>query len=141
MSIFYNDLYRRILINSIKMSGNNILVIDDSHTNLVLLESLLQRSGYTVSSALSAKEGLKSIEESVPDLIYLDFLMPEIDGLEFMAILNENDSWRGIPIVMLSAISDKEVIKKSKELGVKEYIVKPINLHRIVSLTKEILSN
>ena len=123
------------------MMGNNILVIDDSHTNVVLLESVLERSGYSVTTALSAKEGLKSIKERVPDLIYLDFLMPEIDGLEFMAILRKKESWKGIPIVMLSAISDKDIIKRSKEMGVREYIVKPINLQKIISLTSELLPN
>ena len=123
------------------MAGNRILVIDDSNTNLVLLESLLKKNGYSVSSALSAKEGLKSIEEGKPDLIYLDFLMPEIDGLEFMTMLQANESWKDIPIVMLSAISDKEVIKRSMDMGVKEYVTKPINIHRIISLTDEILKN
>ena len=61
------------------MEGNKILIIDDSNTNIVILESLLKKNGYDVSSALSAMEGLKSIENGKPDLIYLDFLMPEID--------------------------------------------------------------
>ena len=123
------------------MEGNRILIIDDSNTNVVLLESLLKKNGYDVSSALSAREGLKAIENGKPDLIYLDFLMPEIDGLQFMDILKENKSWKDIPIVMLSAISDREIIKKSREKGVKEYIVKPIDIYKIMSLTKQILNN
>ena len=123
------------------MAGNKVLIIDDSNTNIVLLESLLKKNGYDVSSALSAMEGLKSIEKGVPDLIYLDFLMPEIDGLQFMDILKDNDSWKDIPIVMISAISDKEIIKKSREKGVKEYVTKPVDIYRIISLTEQILKN
>lgn len=123
------------------MESNKILIIDDSNTNVVLLESLLKKNGYDVSSALSAREGLKSIENGKPDLIYLDFLMPEIDGLEFMDILKENESWRDIPIVMLSAISDRDIIKRSRDKGVKEYIIKPIDIYKIISLTEQLLKN
>lgn len=123
------------------MSGNRILVIDDSNTNLVLLESLLQKNGYTVCSALSAMEGIENLRQEKPDLIYLDFLMPEIDGLEFMDMLRINDEWKDIPVVILSAISDSDIIKRSREKGVIDYITKPINIHKIIDLTKEILSN
>lgn len=123
------------------MSGNRILVIDDSNTNLVLLESLLQKNGYNVSSALSAMEGIEKLKNTIPDLIYLDFLMPEVDGLEFLDILCENKDWKDIPVVIISAISDAEIIRKSKEKGVIDYITKPINIHKIIDLTRKILSN
>jgi CheY-like chemotaxis protein len=123
------------------MPGNKILVIDDSNTNLVLLESLLRKNGYDVSSALSAMEGLENLKYQKADLIYLDILMPEIDGLEFMDLLRENKEWDDIPVVILSAISDADIIKRSMEKGVIEYITKPINVHKIIDLTKKILSN
>lgn len=123
------------------MTGNRILVIDDSNTNLVLLESLLEKKGYDVCSALSAMEGLENLKEKKPDLIYLDFLMPEIDGLQFLDILRKNDDWKDIPVVILSAISDADIIKRSKDKGVIDYITKPINIHKIIDLTKNILSN
>ena len=123
------------------MNSSSILVIDDSNTNLVLLESLLQKRGYRVFSALNAREGLESIEKEIPDLIYLDFLMPEIDGLEFVRLLRKRDDWKDIPVVILSAVSDSEIIKQSRELGVREYITKPINVHKILDLTNQILSN
>lgn len=123
------------------MTGNRILVIDDSNTNLVLLESLLRNNGYNVSSALSATEGLEKMKQARPDLIFLDFLMPEIDGLQFLDILNKNEEWKDIPVVILSAISDSDIIKQSKEKGVVDYILKPISITKITDLTKAILSN
>jgi len=123
------------------MEGRKILVIDDSNTNLVLLESLLERHGYNVFSALSAMEGLETMKENMPDLIYLDLVMPEIDGLEFMKIIRSHHKWESIPVVMLSAVTDEDIITRSKELGVIEYITKPLNIHRIVDLTKNILTN
>ncbi|MCD4768697.1 MAG: response regulator [Bacteroidales bacterium] len=123
------------------MGSKHILVIDDSNTNIVLLESLLERNGYSVSSALSAREGIETIKDKMPDLIYLDLVMPELDGLGFLRILRNNDSWKDIPVVILSAISDSEMIKKSRELGVAEYIIKPLNINKIISLTNNLLSN
>jgi len=123
------------------MAGNTILVIDDSNTNLVLLESLLVKDGYKVKSVLSAKEGLNHIEEEIPDLIYLDFLMPDIDGLEFIKLLRKRETGKDIPIVMLSAISDMKIIRKCLDLGVVDYITKPINIHKISELTHRLLSN
>jgi len=123
------------------MEGRNILVIDDSNTNLVLLESLLERHGYRVYSALSAMEGIETMKENLPDLIYLDLVMPEIDGLEFIKIIRATREWEKIPVVILSAVTDEDIISKSKEMGVIEYITKPLNIHRIVDLTKNILVN
>lgn len=123
------------------MSNRNILVIDDSNTNLVLLESLLKKDGYQVKSVLSAQEGLNSIESQIPDLIYLDFLMPDIDGLGFIKLLREKKAWDDIPIVILSAIEDRDIIKQCLDLGVIEYITKPIDIHRISELTNKLLSN
>ena len=123
------------------MEGRNILVIDDSNTNLVLLESLLERHGYRVYSALSAMEGIETMKENLPDLIYLDLVMPEIDGLEFIKIIRATSEWKKIPVVILSAVTDEDIINKSRELGVIEYVTKPLNIHRIVDLTKTILFN
>ena len=123
------------------MSGRHILIIDDSNTNVVLLESLLVRNGYTVASALNAREGFETIKDRVPDLIYLDLIMPEVSGLEFLQIIRDNESWKNIPVVIISAISDSETIQKTKELGVTEYITKPLNISSIVSLTNNLLNN
>ena len=123
------------------MESNNILVIDDSNTNLVLIESLLERNGFVVMSALSAKEGLKALKESKPDLIYLDLVMPEIDGIEFIQIVKKNKAWKNIPIVILSAVTDRDIIRKSKDMGAIDYITKPLNIHRILTLTRDILKN
>lgn len=123
------------------MEGRNILIIDDSNTNLVLLESLLQKNGYIVTSALTAREGLETLKVKMPDLIYLDLLMPEIDGLEFLKILKSKDEWKEIPVVVLSAINDMDVIRKSRDLGVTDYITKPLNIHKLIELTKTLLKN
>ncbi|MEA1887930.1 MAG: response regulator, partial [Bacteroidota bacterium] len=80
------------------MSNKIILIIDDSNTNLLLLESLFKRNGYKVFSAVNGKKGLKLMEKNIPDLIFLDLKMPEIDGFEFITLLKQNKEWTDIPV-------------------------------------------
>jgi len=122
------------------MSNKNILIIDDSNTNLVLLESLFRRNGYRVFSAINGREGLDLLKKNIPDLIFLDLKMPEIDGFEFMRLLKKNTDWANIPVVILSAISDKETIIQSIEMGVVDYLTKPLEIEKVLYLTKSILN-
>lgn len=121
------------------MSDKNILIIDDSNTNLVLLESLFKRNGYKVFSAVNGKEGLNLMEKNIPDLIFLDLKMPQVDGFEFIRLLKKNTGWANIPVVILSAISDKETMIRSIEMGVIEYLTKPLDIEKVMQLTKNIL--
>ena len=123
------------------MSKNDILIIDDSNTNIVLLESLFKRNGYRVLSAMNGQEGLDSVKKKIPDLIFLDLKMPGIDGFEFMERLRKNEEWRDIPVIILSAVSNKETVMKSIELGVVEYLTKPLNIEKVVAITRNILDN
>lgn len=121
------------------MDKKLILIIDDSSTNIVLLETVLNRNGYEVTSARSAMEGISKIKKRIPDLIYLDLIMPDVDGLRFMEILRENREWQNIPVVIISAVNDQDIKRKSLNLGVTCYITKPVNIERIVKVTSEII--
>jgi putative two-component system response regulator len=123
------------------MSTKNILLVDDSNTNLVLLESLLTRKGYNVTASLSAKDGFDSMKETIPDLIYLDLIMPEVDGFQFIRQMKDTDKWKNIPVVILSAVSDDDVIKKCLDLGAVDYMTKPLDISKISNLTTRILDN
>ena len=111
-----------------------ILVVDDSSTNVVLLEAILQREGYEVISSLHAKEGLKYINSVDPDLILLDLLMPEISGFDFMKTYNDMDKKRKIPVIVVSAVGTQENKKLSKELGAVSFINKPVDIPALLNL-------
>ncbi|MCA1757476.1 MAG: response regulator [Bacteroidales bacterium] len=121
------------------MDKKLILIIDDSSTNIVLLETVLSRNGYEVASARGAMEGIAKIKKRIPDLIYLDLIMPDVDGLRFMEIIHDNIEWQDIPVVIISAISDGDIKKRSLKMGVTSYITKPVNIDRIVQVTREIV--
>ncbi|MEE4213416.1 MAG: response regulator [Bacteroidales bacterium] len=122
------------------MTEKKILVVDDSNTNIVLLESLLERNGYTVFTAGSGRQGLDSMRNMLPDLIVLDLKMPDLGGFEFLEVLRENDDWMDIPVVILSAVSDSDSIKKAMELGATDYLTKPLDPDKVIKLADSILT-
>jgi CheY-like chemotaxis protein len=116
-----------------------ILVIDDSTTNVVLLEAVLNTKGYSIETALSVKEAFNIISKHTPDLILLDLLMPKINGYEFLKEIKSNDKTRGIPVVVVSALTDSENIQKSMSLGAHEFIKKPVDIPSLIKLVDNIL--
>lgn len=122
------------------MTEKKILVVDDSNTNIVLLESLLERNGYTVFTAGSGRQGLDSMRNMLPDLIILDLKMPDLGGFEFLEVLRENDDWMDIPVVILSAVSDSDSIKKAMEFGAADYLTKPLDPDKVIKLANSILT-
>ncbi|MCG8697384.1 MAG: response regulator, partial [Bacteroidales bacterium] len=79
-----------------------ILVVDDSTTNVVLLEAILDEKGYHIETALNAKEARAIIDRDTPDLILLDLLMPKISGFEFLEELRKDDKTKNTPVIVVS---------------------------------------
>ena len=107
--------------------GGNLLVVDDNPTNCDLLERRLSRQGYKATSVTSGKKALELLDNDQFDLILLDLLMPEMDGIEVLHRLKANSRWRNIPVIILSALDDMEMIVKCVLLGAEDYIFKPFN--------------
>lgn len=110
------------------IKGNNILIVDDSETNLVLLEAILEDAGCNVEKAYSAKEALVSLTRSIPNLILLDLLMPNENGFDLLKRLKSNGIFKDIPIIIVTAFANKENRLMAKELGAIDVIEKPINI-------------
>lgn len=120
-------------------SLNSILIVDDSTTNLVLLEAILQEEGYKTSTAINAKEAFASIEKGKPDLILLDLLMPQISGFDILERLKAYPSTSQIPVVVVSAVNTKENIEICKDLGAADFFSKPIDIPTFLSKLKDYL--
>jgi two-component system, cell cycle response regulator DivK len=116
---------------------NSILIVDDSTTNLVLLEAILQEEGYKTSTAINAKEAFASIERGKPDLILLDLLMPQISGFDILEKLKAFPSTSEIPVVVVSAVNTKENIELCKDLGAADFFSKPIDIPTFLSKLKD----
>ena len=118
-----------------------ILVVDDSTTNVVLLEAILDEKGYKIETALSAKEAYSIIDKESPDLILLDLLMPKISGFDFLEQLRKKEKTKNIPVIVVSALTDDENIEKILQLGAIDFVKKPIDLQYLVEKVESVLQN
>jgi len=116
-----------------------ILVIDDSSTNILLIEAILNERGYNIKTAFSVKEAYGIMNKVMPDLILLDLLMPKVNGFEFLEEVKKNDATKNIPVIVISAATEIENIKRASELGAKEFVTKPVDLQKVIQLVDTIL--
>ena len=129
------------IVNMKEENKPTILVIDDSTTNVVLLEAILNDRGYKIDTAFNAKEAFQIISRQLPDLILLDLLMPRINGYEFLESIKAKEETKNIPVVVISAVTDTENIKKTIKLGAHDYIKKPVDIQNLVDKVTTILGN
>lgn len=117
-----------------------ILAVDDNMQNLELLEGLLSSKGYSVVKAYNGKEALEKAAEVSPDIILLDVLMPQMDGIECCKRLKEGSETRLVPVIMLTALDSTEDKVRGIEAGADDFITKPFQkpelLARVKSLVK-----
>jgi PleD family two-component response regulator len=118
-----------------------ILVVDDSTTNVVLLEAILDEKGYIIETALNAKEAFAIMAQHRPDLILLDLLMPKISGFDFLAQIRSNVSTKDTPVIVVSALTDEENVTKIMEMGAIDFVKKPIDLQYLVEKVESVLSH
>jgi MinD-like ATPase involved in chromosome partitioning or flagellar assembly/DNA-binding response OmpR family regulator len=107
--------------------GGMILVVDDDPTNCDLLARQLKRQAYTVTTTTNAQQALRLLKVISYDLILLDVIMPGINGLELLQQLKRHDTWRQIPVIMISALDEIESAVKCIELGAEDYLHKPFD--------------
>ena len=105
----------------------NILVVDDSQDNLDLIEDMLDDEGYiNIICVLSAKEAYEKLAYLNIDLIILDIMMPDIDGIEACKYIKKNKEYKDISIIFATAKADLETLQEGFEAGANDYIRKPI---------------
>ena len=122
------------------MKKKTILAVDDAAANLDLLVGLL-REQYKVKAAVNGKIALKIAQSpQPPDLILLDIVMPEMDGLEVCKILKENPETANIPVVFLSGQAEDEACERGMVLGGAAYLQKPVEPKSLFSLIEILLS-
>jgi CheY-like chemotaxis protein len=110
------------------MDGESlILVVDDDPQNIQILGTLLRNEKYQVSIAMSGQQALERVRHSSPDLILLDVLMPDMDGVETCNKLKEDESSRDIPVIFLTALTDVKDINQGFDAGGVDYVTKPFN--------------
>lgn len=115
---------------------SRILVVDDQPINIKLLQRKLEREGFAVLTAYNGRECLSVVESEMPDLILLDVMMPEMDGIETCERLKQNEKTKAIPIIFITAKSSKEGKLEGLNVGATDYITKPIDLEETMARVK-----
>lgn len=117
------------------MSGR-ILIVDDEPINLKLLEALLVPRGFEVVKAANGREALDRIREEKIDIVLLDVMMPEMNGYDVCRKIKEDDHYRHIPVVMITALHSKDDRIKSIEAGAEDFISKPFDQEEVLARIK-----
>jgi len=118
-------------------AGLRIMVVDDSKTIRRTAESLLKKAGCEVVTVTDGFEALSAVVEFKPDLIFMDIMMPRLDGYQACALIKHNASFRRVPIVMLSSkdgIFDKA---KGRVVGSEEYLTKPFTREELLGAIRD----
>ncbi len=110
------------------MPAPKILVVDDQPINVQLLKRKLEKEGIEISTAYNGREALDSVAKNKPDLILLDMMMPDMDGLEVCQRLQASETSRAIPVIFVTAKNNKEGKIEGLGVGAVDYITKPIDL-------------
>ena len=105
----------------------NILVVDDEPSNFDVIETFLFEQDYRLHYASSGKYAIDSLDALQPDLILLDVMMPELDGIEVCRRLKSSPQWANVPIIMVTALSSKEDLAQCLNAGADDFIGKPIS--------------
>ena len=114
----------------------NILIVEDSLTQAKRLERLLAENGYTVHVARNGIEGLAAAAKTKPSVIITDVMMPEMDGFAAMAEIRRRPEWRRLPIIALTAKAMKDDKEKCLAAGANDYIAKPLDVEKLLSLVR-----
>src|SRR5687767_2158779 len=116
-----------------------ILIVDDHEDNIELLRARLEAWGYRTVCAMDGAEALRSVYESPPDLILLDVMMPEIDGIEVARRIKADSSLPFIPIIMQTALDSIEHKVEGLDAGADDYITKPIHYSELQARVRSLL--
>ena len=113
-----------------------ILVVEDEPSQQQVLTYNLQAQGYDTLSAFAGDEALLMVAESEPDLVILDWMLPEVSGIEICRRLKTARSTRDIPVIMLSARSEEADLVRGLDLGADDYVVKPYSVSELMARVK-----
>lgn len=118
-----------------------IMIVDDEMDIAELMEKLLQRAGYQTLVAGDGKKALELLEKEKPDLIIMDLIMPEVDGISAIEQLQNNKLTRDIPVILMSGKTPELDLMKGLIMGPAAYIEKPFDNQKLLNVVHEQLKS
>ena len=118
---------------------SHILVVDDMPMHVDYLKEELENLDYEVSTASDGEECLRQIARKIPDLVLLNYAMPELDGLGVLKILRSEETYANLPVILLTARKDVEDRVEGLDAGADDYITKPFHIGEVVARIRALL--
>jgi DNA-binding response OmpR family regulator len=117
-----------------------ILIVDDEPNIVMSLEYIFKKENFKVFIARDGAEAIEIVGNSIPDIILLDIMMPNVDGYQVLNYLKESETLRKIKVIFLSAKNKSSDIELGLQLGADKYISKPFSVKNLVKEVKELLN-
>jgi two-component system phosphate regulon response regulator PhoB len=117
----------------------HVLVIEDEDSLATLLQYNLQKEGYDVALAGDGEEALLLVDERLPDLIVLDWMLPKVSGIEVCRRLRQRNETRNVPIIMLTARGEESDRVRGLDTGADDYVVKPFSMTELTARIRAVL--
>ncbi len=121
-------------------SNRTIMVIDDERELVAVVRTMLEKKGFNVTCAYIGLELFAILKEQIPDLILLDIMMPQMDGLEVLTHFKEDPSMPFIPVILLTEKADDEDVMIGYKRGADYYLTKPFTKNQLLDGVNSILS-
>jgi two-component system, OmpR family, alkaline phosphatase synthesis response regulator PhoP len=119
----------------------SVLIVEDEESILLSLEFLLGKEGYAVTTARDGAEALRLLEQSVPDLVLLDVMLPLIDGFELCATMRAMPALAGTRIMLVTARGREAEIARGLALGADTYLTKPFSTRELMDRVRALLAS
>ena len=120
------------------MNGK-IFIIEDESSIIKLIEHNLKKNGFIVSSSVNGNDGLKELKKFHPDLLLLDWMLPDLSGIEICKNIRKDNSFKHLPIIMLTAKGEVEDKIKGLDSGVDDYLTKPFSFNELMARIKAVI--
>ena len=120
------------------MNGK-IFIIEDDPSIIELVQHNLEKNGFLVSSSLNGNDGLKELKKFQPDLLLLDWMLPDLSGIEICKNIRKDNSFKNLPVIMLTAKGEEEDKIKGLDSGVDDYLTKPFSFNELMARIKAVL--
>lgn len=117
-----------------------ILIIDDDPETIKLLETVVQMDGHETFAVLESRNAMQAVDQFKPDLVLLDIMMPEINGIAVCKLIKSNQSTSDTKVMMVSALSDEGSRRDAANAGANQFVTKPITPKVLIGQIKDLLS-
>lgn len=116
-----------------------VLIVDDEEMAIKMVEHQMQLDGFEVITSTDGREAVELIKSAEPDLVISDIMMPFISGLELLELIKAEK--KKIPVILISALDDVEVIQTAIGMGADDFVIKPVKMDELSLRIKRVLAN